>query len=156
MDNICVDHDIWWLEGHYQARNQRYDTPDVVAHVSSAMLSDIEQGSLVATHVEQIGNTSLLFVHGGISPEYLHTMDGGHSGSGGSFWSPAVSSMVQSQFLHSISTSCRQRSGTEQRCSHLGGYVFAAGKERGGGPIGGPLWTGAGPMKLCIILLIFY
>jgi len=70
---VCVDHDMWWLEGRTHMKHKD-DKRSLVRRVVAAMVGDILNGSLVATYLHTIGDVPILFTHAGVGSKFYGFM----------------------------------------------------------------------------------
>lgn len=70
---VCVDHDMWWLEGRTHMKHKD-DKRSLVRRVVAAMVGDILNGSLVATYLHTVGDVPILFTHAGVGSKFYGFM----------------------------------------------------------------------------------
>lgn len=159
MDN-CIDHELWWLENILDHRNPQTDTPAVMKKIINGLVDDVAAGLVVGAYYYEhtvSGHTDepkkhvpILFTHGGISPEYYAHLEKSSAeftalkqsgGNVAAFLAESVRSGVQAAMARTCTMiSYKSPSNQVAKCA-LNGELFAAGKERGGGPVGGPFWS---------------
>jgi hypothetical protein len=154
-----IDHELWWLENILGHRNPDTDTPEVILKVISALIDDILNGDVVGAYYYEHAPASpeggkqlpVLFTHGGISPEYYGFLEKKSAEfkawrkSGGNvaeFLADHITAGLRDAVAHTCTLiNYRNPNSQVPKCT-MKGELFAAGKERGGGPIGGPFWSG--------------
>lgn len=152
---LLGNHEQFWLENILSFRNPQSDTPQVVTKVINGLVEEISSGDVVGAfyyeHVVRGNVVPVLFTHAGISPEYYayleKTTNLVETVSSGSM-EPArfIANHISSEVKSAIAKSCSEvvyqnPSAKIPKCLLSKEMVFAAGKERGGGPVGGPIWS---------------
>lgn len=150
-----VDHELWWLENILEHRNFETDTPAVLLKVINALIEDVLSGNIVGAYYyeHQVAGQHLpiLFTHGGISPEYYTHLEKKSpelatlkqsGGNAAKFLAEHISAGLKDAVTHTCTAVNYKNPSSQLPKCVLKGQLFAAGKERGGGPVGGPFWSG--------------
>lgn len=66
--------ELWWLEGHYHDRNKVTDSLSKCRSITQKLREGIHNESIVASHVRQVGDVSLMFVHAGFRRDMISFM----------------------------------------------------------------------------------
>jgi len=166
--SICIsllDHELYWLGGIFTMINKVHDRPPVLQKMIQYMKDDVLSGDVVGSYYYNHRNVlPFLFTHGGISPEYLYSIGNDVFAKTkvelDALESQESQELVNKQELFNrvLGTHIQdvlKNSLKTEKCMAKGGYCeftqveYAAGKERGGGPIGGPYWNG-----MCVFLFV--
>ena len=107
----------------------------------------------------------LLFTHGGISPEFYQYMQK-HTNINtvisdtmdinlGSRRAEYIANYTRDELVNTINNHCKPEVKFNNfkfpKCE-FNSVVYAAGRERGGGPIGGPFWSG---IHSCVLVILY-
>ena len=127
---IIGNHEMWWMENKLHMRNKEADTKEKVLTLVRRMKSQIASKELVGAHVIEVNNVPLLFVHAGYRATYLAA-------------SPTTDAKgLAVLFNDALTDSLKTCPKDWSPCDFdRYGELFQAGPERGGGHLGGPVWT---------------
>lgn len=143
--------------------NKVNDSPAVLKKMVQYMKDDILKGDVTGSFYYNHRNVlPLLFTHAGISPEYLYAIANGVIAKAELEFNNLYPNQIQNEVEH-LNTKKQEvfnrvlaahiqdvlvNSVKNEKCAAKGSTCefteveYAAGRERGGGPIGGPYWNG--------------
>jgi hypothetical protein len=70
----CNRPELWWLEGHYHDRNKDTDTRAKCRGITQKLREGIQDESIVASYVRQVGHVPVMFVHAGYRRDMIEFM----------------------------------------------------------------------------------
>jgi hypothetical protein len=133
---LHVDHEMWWLNGHFHDRNVAADTRQRIIDTIVALADDIADGSLQASYVHTRNNVPVLFIHAGVRPQYYaHLQKALKPASPHTNLTANEVAEAANAILRNFVAECKG----VLPCPEKDDPFFDAGPDRGGIGIGGPL-----------------
>jgi len=133
---LLGNHDLMWLEGNFYYINKITDTSSKIKNLIQEMKDDIQNDLLKAAHIEYIGKTPILFIHGGIRNEFVKYIE---EEINGNITPDILEYYLNNELINNI-IECNKY-GYITCEDFLYHEIFQAGPERGGNSIGGIFWT---------------
>jgi hypothetical protein len=124
----------------FQYRNTEYDTKEKVINILKSIKENIINKNIIGSYEHIIGDSSFLFVHGGLRPKMIEHIAQQHHIT--DINSTNIVKAINNELVSAISkcpdisTSCNPHVSNKE--------LFDAAAERGGIGIGGPFWTDFG------------
>lgn len=156
---LIGNHELLWMQGHFDYKNKKFDTDKVIQEVLSSIKRNIMSGNIMGSYYFKHNNVKFLLTHAGVrakmydyilSQLQLQIADMGNGHRNSNIDIPFLISSYINRATKSIVNACSMRpnngkpAGTINSRSCKGfesNELYLTGMDRGGSRIGGPFWT---------------